>query len=47
MREGSFEMQITNLNKEKAALKIQLDQTLEELSEVRRIWLYKRYDILK
>ena len=35
MRESSFEMQITNLNKEKAALKSQLDQTLDELMQVR------------
>ena len=34
MRESNFEMQITNLNKEKAALRSQLDQTLEELMQV-------------
>ena len=34
MRESNFEMQVTNLNKEKAALKSQLDQTLEELMQV-------------
>ena len=34
MRESNFEMQVTNLNKEKAALKSQLDQTLEERMQV-------------
>ena len=34
MREKQFEMQVTNLQKEKSALKSQLDETIAELSDV-------------
>ena len=45
MRESSFEIQITNLNKEKSALRSQLDQTLDDLKEVSGFCFFSQHEL--